>query len=137
MSAPLASSATTRRRWRRLIALTRDGGHVSSCRPRSCARTTERRARCRRSIHISTPPMVASFPRTFVELATGELPVEAAANVRTWFNTGDGAHYGHIRRLVTLGRRPAGLIKPWLLPEQRADEPAMPGSQFIDGLGSS
>jgi acyl-CoA synthetase (AMP-forming)/AMP-acid ligase II len=83
------------------------------------------------------PTMVASFPRTFVELATGPLPVEAAANVHTWFNTGDGAHYGHIRRLVKLGRRPAGLVKPWLLPADKASEAALPGSQFIDGLGSS
>ncbi|BFV55475.1 hypothetical protein KCMC57_up05790 [Kitasatospora sp. CMC57] len=83
------------------------------------------------------PTMVASFPRTFVELATGELPVEGAAKVHSWFNTGDSAHYGHIRRLVQLGERPAGLIKPWLLPRQQETEPALPGSQFIDGLGSS
>lgn len=83
------------------------------------------------------PTMVASFPRTFVELATGELPVEAASEVHTWFNTGDAAHYGHIRRLVTLGRRPAGLVRPWLLPAENAEQPALQGSQFIDGLGSS
>ncbi|MGH3730969.1 MAG: AMP-binding protein, partial [Micromonosporaceae bacterium] len=83
------------------------------------------------------PTMVASFPRTFVELATGELPVRAAAKVHTWFNTGDSAHYGHIKRLVQLGERPAGLIKPWLLPQEKADEAALPGSQFIDGLGST
>ncbi|MEZ5192479.1 MAG: hypothetical protein R2734_08155 [Nocardioides sp.] len=81
------------------------------------------------------PTMVASFPRTFVELATGELPVAGAAQVHSWFNTGDSAHYGHIRRLVQPGRRPAGLIKPWL-PREAADESALPGSQFIDGLGS-
>ncbi|MFD8703010.1 class I adenylate-forming enzyme family protein [Kitasatospora sp. NPDC059648] len=83
------------------------------------------------------PTMVASFPRTFVELATGELPVRGAARVHSWFNTGDSAHHGHVRRLVTLGERPAGLIRPWLLPRQRSEEPALPGSQFIDGLGSS
>lgn len=83
------------------------------------------------------PTMLASFPRTFVELATGELPVKGAAKVHSWFNTGDSAHYGHIRRLVTLGERPAGLIKPWLLPSDAAAETAVPGSQFIDGLGSS
>jgi acyl-coenzyme A synthetase/AMP-(fatty) acid ligase len=83
------------------------------------------------------PTMVASFPRSFVGLATGELPVEAAAQVHTWFNTGDSAHYGHIRRLVQLGQRPAGLIKPWLLSAEKASESTMPGSQFIDGLGSS
>ncbi|MFI9330118.1 class I adenylate-forming enzyme family protein [Kitasatospora sp. NPDC052868] len=83
------------------------------------------------------PTMVASFPRTFVELATGELPVRGAARVHSWFNTGDSAHYGHIRRLVQLGERPAGLIRPWLLPSEKAGQPALPGSQFIDGLGSS
>ncbi|MCU7826990.1 class I adenylate-forming enzyme family protein [Kitasatospora sp. DSM 101779] len=83
------------------------------------------------------PTMVASFPRTFVELATGELPVAGAAKVHSWFNTGDSAHHGHIRRLVQLGERPAGLIKPWLLPQEQAEQPALPGSQFIDGLGSS
>ena len=83
------------------------------------------------------PTMIASFPRTFVELATGELPVKGAAKVHSWFNTGDSAHYGHIRRLVQLGERPAGLIKPWLLPSEAAAEAALPGSQFVDGLGSS
>lgn len=83
------------------------------------------------------PTMVASFPRTFVELATGPLPTRAAAQVHTWFNTGDGAHHGHVRRLVQLGHRPAGLTPPWLLPPGAASDRAQPGSQFIDGLGSS
>ncbi|NRQ38555.1 acyl--CoA ligase [Nonomuraea sp. NN258] len=83
------------------------------------------------------PTMVASFPRTFVELATGELPVKGAAKVHSWFNTGDSAHYGHIRRLVQLGERPAGLIQSWLLPAGAAAGETLPGSQFIDGLGSS
>jgi acyl-coenzyme A synthetase/AMP-(fatty) acid ligase len=83
------------------------------------------------------PTMIASFPRTFVELATGELPVRGAAKVHSWFNTGDSAHYGHVRRLVQLGERPPGLIKAWLLPEGHAEDAALPGSQFIDGLGST
>jgi acyl-coenzyme A synthetase/AMP-(fatty) acid ligase len=83
------------------------------------------------------PTMVASFPRTFVELATGELPVRGAARVHTWFNTGDSAHHGHIRRLVQLGERPPGLIKAWLLPQDQAGHEPLPGSQFIDGLGST
>ena len=83
------------------------------------------------------PTMLASFPRTYVELATGDLPVKGAARVHTWFNTADAAHYGHIRRLVQLGERPAGLIKPWLLPSEAADEEPLPGSRYIDGLGSS
>ena len=83
------------------------------------------------------PTMLASFPRTYVELATGDLPVKGAAKVHSWFNTADAAHYGHIRRLVTLGERPAGLIKPWLLPSEAADEEPLPGSRYVDGLGSS
>jgi acyl-coenzyme A synthetase/AMP-(fatty) acid ligase len=83
------------------------------------------------------PTMIASFPRTFVEMATGDLPVTGAAQVHSWFNTGDSAHYGHIRRLVTLGQRPAGLIASWLLPSDQPEGEALPGSQFIDGLGSS
>ena len=88
-------------------------------------------------MEVFQPTMVASFPRTFVELATGDLPVRAAASVHTWFNTGDSAHYAHVSRLVQLGQRPAGLIKPWLLPDQAAAEAPAPGSEFIDGLGSS
>ncbi|WP_214408856.1 class I adenylate-forming enzyme family protein [Sphaerisporangium fuscum] len=83
------------------------------------------------------PTMLASFPRTFVELATGDLPVKGAAKVHSWFNTGDSAHYGHIRRLVTLGERPAGLVAAWLLPKDQAGQATLPGSQFVDGLGSS
>ncbi|MFG1952000.1 class I adenylate-forming enzyme family protein [Micromonospora sp. NPDC048830] len=83
------------------------------------------------------PTMLASFPRTFVELATGELPVRGAAKVHSWFNTGDSAHYGHIRRLVRLGERPAGLVAAWLLPPDQSAGESLPGSQFVDGLGSS
>ncbi|WP_051385550.1 class I adenylate-forming enzyme family protein [Actinokineospora inagensis] len=83
------------------------------------------------------PTMVASFPRTFVQLATGEAPTAAAAKVHTWFNTGDSAHHGHIRKLVRLGTRPSGLIQPWLLPQGAPDSQGLPGSRFIDGLGSS
>jgi acyl-coenzyme A synthetase/AMP-(fatty) acid ligase len=83
------------------------------------------------------PTMLASFPRTFVELATGDLPVTGAAKVHSWFNTGDSAHYGHIRRLVQLGERPPGLIAAWLLPKDHPSEQVLPGSQFVDGLGSS
>lgn len=96
-----------------------------------------RRATVEPVMEAFQPTMVASFPRTFVELATGDLPVKGAARVHSWFNTGDAAHYGHIRRLVTLGERPAGLLKPWLLPSDRPADATLPGSQFVDGLGSS
>ncbi|HET8640987.1 MAG TPA: class I adenylate-forming enzyme family protein, partial [Pseudonocardiaceae bacterium] len=96
-----------------------------------------RRAAVEPVMEAFQPTMLASFPRTFVELATGEPPHRGAARVHSWFNTGDSAHYGHIRRLVQLGERPAGLIKSWLLPEDGEADASLPGSQFIDGLGSS
>ncbi|MFB9238216.1 class I adenylate-forming enzyme family protein [Plantactinospora siamensis] len=96
-----------------------------------------RRATVEPVMEAFQPTMLASFPRTFVELATGELPVKGAARVHSWFNTADAAHWGHIRRLIQLGERPAGLIKPWLLPAEAAEEKPLPGSQYIDGLGSS
>ncbi|MEU4832158.1 class I adenylate-forming enzyme family protein [Streptosporangium sp. NPDC023615] len=96
-----------------------------------------RRAVVEPVMEVFQPTMVASFPRTFVELATGELPVKGAARVHSWFNTGDSAHHGHIRRLVRLGERPAGLIRPWLVPGGAAAGEPLPGSQFVDGLGSS
>jgi acyl-coenzyme A synthetase/AMP-(fatty) acid ligase len=83
------------------------------------------------------PTMVISFPRTFVELSTDPLPTEACSSIHTWINMGDSAHYGHIRRLVTMGQRPAGLIRPALIANGEAAETAQPGSQFIDGFGSS
>ena len=96
-----------------------------------------RRATVEPVMEAFQPTMVASFPRTFVELATGELPVRGAAKVHSWFNTGDSAHHGHIRRLVQLGERPAGLIPAWLLPPGQPAGQGLPGSQFVDGLGSS
>ncbi|MEH2558044.1 acyl-coenzyme A synthetase/AMP-(fatty) acid ligase [Bradyrhizobium algeriense] len=86
---------------------------------------------------VFKPTMVLSFPRTFVELSTDPLPTEACSSVHTWINMGDSAHYGHIRRLVTMGRRPSGLIRPALLADGEASAAVQPGSQFIDGFGSS
>lgn len=76
---------------------------------------------------VYQPSVVVAFPRTYVELATGELPVAAAARVHTWISTGDRAHDAHVRRLVQLGRRPA----------TGDGQPARAGSRFNDGLGSS
>jgi acyl-coenzyme A synthetase/AMP-(fatty) acid ligase len=45
-----------------------------------------------------------------------------------WFNTGDCAHEAHIRRLVAVGSRET---------VTRAGVVRIPGSVFIDGLGSS
>jgi acyl-CoA synthetase (AMP-forming)/AMP-acid ligase II len=79
------------------------------------------------AMEIYRPSIVVAFPRTYVELATGEPPVTGAARVHTWISTGDRAHDAHVRRLVRLGRRPA----------TEDGEPARLGSRFIDGLGSS
>ena len=81
------------------------------------------------------PTMIASFPRTFVELATGAVADRGGANVHIVQHGADGAHTG-TSAAFTLGRRPAGLVKPWLLARGReAGEAALPGSQFIDGWG--
>lgn len=86
-----------------------------------------RRQAVQPTMEVYQPTVVVSFPRTYVELATGELPVTGAARVHTWISTGDRAHDAHVRRLVQLGRRPA-------TPD---GQPARDGSRFVDGLGSS
>ncbi|WP_433722729.1 class I adenylate-forming enzyme family protein [Nocardia sp. CA-129566] len=86
-----------------------------------------RRAVIEPVMRVFQPTVMVAFPRSYVELATGRPPTLATANIHTWISTGDRAHYGHVRRLVQLGRRPAGLVGPTELA----------GSRFIDGLGSS
>jgi acyl-coenzyme A synthetase/AMP-(fatty) acid ligase len=74
------------------------------------------------------PSSVFGFAVTWAGLARFDLSKHDLDSVRMWFNTGDCAHESHIRRLVAVGSREAmtrsGVVK-------------MPGSVFIDGLGSS
>ena len=70
------------------------------------------------------PKMVVSFPQTYVEMTECNLGSYDLRSVTLWFNGGDAAHENHIRRLIQHGTH-----------EQ--DGKAVPGSIFIDGMGSS
>ncbi|MFI0793369.1 class I adenylate-forming enzyme family protein [Micromonospora rubida] len=74
------------------------------------------------------PDGVFGFSVTWAELARFDLSGYALDSVRLWFNTGDCSHEPHVRRLVAVGSRDTvtrqGVVR-------------VPGSVFIDGLGSS
>lgn len=74
------------------------------------------------------PTGVFGFAVTWAELARFDLAKRDLGSVRNWFNTGDSAHEPHIRRLVAVGSHPEytrdGIVD-------------VPGSKFIDGIGSS
>ncbi|MGV9269034.1 class I adenylate-forming enzyme family protein [Kitasatospora sp. NPDC003701] len=74
------------------------------------------------------PTGVLGFAATWSELAAVDLAARDLGSVQLWWNTGDCAHEAHIRRLVSVGNRRAagaGGIR------------VVPGSVFIDGLGST
>lgn len=74
------------------------------------------------------PRSVFGFSVTWAGLARFDLSKHDLDSVRLWFNTGDCAHETHIRPLVAVGSRDRvtrqGVVR-------------VPGSIFIDGLGSS
>jgi acyl-coenzyme A synthetase/AMP-(fatty) acid ligase len=74
------------------------------------------------------PTAVYGFAVTWAELARFDLATRDLSSVSVWFNTGDCAHETHVRRLVAVGSHPAytrdGLVR-------------LPGSRFIDGIGST
>ncbi|TDC64981.1 long-chain fatty acid--CoA ligase [Micromonospora sp. KC207] len=74
------------------------------------------------------PDGVFGFSVTWAELARFDLSAYDLDSVRLWFNTGDCSHEPHVRRLVAVGSRDTvtrqGVVR-------------VPGSVFIDGLGSS
>lgn len=74
------------------------------------------------------PSSVFGFAVTWSGLARFDLSKHDLDSVRMWFNTGDCAHEAHIRRLVAVGSHDTvtrdGVVR-------------VPGSVFIDGLGSS
>lgn len=74
------------------------------------------------------PASVFGFSVTWAGLARHDLSTRDLASVRLWFNTGDCAHEPHIRNLVAVGAHET------VTREGRA---LVPGSMFIDGLGSS
>ena len=74
------------------------------------------------------PTGVFGFAVTWAELARFDLSQRDLSSVSNWFNTGDCAHEAHIRRLVAVGSHP----------ERGRDGVAdVPGSKFIDGIGST
>jgi acyl-coenzyme A synthetase/AMP-(fatty) acid ligase len=70
------------------------------------------------------PTMVVAFPETYVLLSESDLEAHDLGSIRLWFNGGDAAHEAHIRRLISKGHRVV-------------EGKTVPGSVFIDGLGSS
>ncbi|WP_432942382.1 class I adenylate-forming enzyme family protein [Kribbella sp. CA-253562] len=74
------------------------------------------------------PHGVYGFAVTWAGLAREDLSRYAVESVRLWFNTGDCAHEPHIRKLVAAGSRET---------VTREGRITVPGSHFIDGLGSS
>lgn len=74
------------------------------------------------------PTGVFGFAVTWAELARFDLGERDLSSVSNWFNTGDSAHETHIRRLVAVGSHPE---------YARGGVVDVPGSKFIDGIGSS
>ncbi|MCZ7437184.1 class I adenylate-forming enzyme family protein [Micromonospora sp. WMMC241] len=74
------------------------------------------------------PDGVFGFSVTWAELARFDLSGYDLESVRLWFNTGDCSHEPHVRKLVAVGSRDV---------VTRAGVTRVPGSVFIDGLGSS
>jgi acyl-coenzyme A synthetase/AMP-(fatty) acid ligase len=70
------------------------------------------------------PTIVLGFPLSLADLPVESLSQQAKENVHTWMAMGDASHERHIRPLVRLGRR-------------RHNGEWLPGSAYVDGLGSS
>ncbi|MBP0449346.1 acyl--CoA ligase [Kitasatospora sp. RG8] len=74
------------------------------------------------------PTGVIGFAATWAELAHHDLSARELESVALWWNTGDCAHEVHIRRLIAAGSREA---------VTREGRVRLPGSLFVDGLGST
>jgi acyl-coenzyme A synthetase/AMP-(fatty) acid ligase len=74
------------------------------------------------------PSAVYGFAVTWSELARFDLTGYDLDSVSVWFNTGDCAHEAHVRPLVNSGNRNIAT---------REGPVRVPGSQFVDGLGST
>jgi acyl-coenzyme A synthetase/AMP-(fatty) acid ligase len=74
------------------------------------------------------PTSVLGFASTWAEIAAADRSGYDLDSVQMWWNTGDCAHETHIRPLVALGSRKAATA---------TGIRQVPGSVFIDGLGSS
>lgn len=74
------------------------------------------------------PHLVAGFSKTFADLADRDLAAHDLSCVRMWWNSGDAAHEGYVRKLISVGTHHA---------IDRNGIHLAPGSAFTDGLGSS
>jgi acyl-coenzyme A synthetase/AMP-(fatty) acid ligase len=74
------------------------------------------------------PTAVYGFAVTWAELARFDLAARDMSSVSVWFNTGDCAHETHVRRLVAVGSH---------VTYTREGLVSVPGSRFIDGIGST
>ena len=74
------------------------------------------------------PRGVIGFAATWAELAHHDLSDRQLGSVALWWNTGDCAHEAHIRRLIATGSRET---------VTRGGRARVPGSLFVDGLGST
>ena len=74
------------------------------------------------------PTSVYGFAVTWAELARFDLTARDLSSIALWFNTGDCAHEAHVRRLVAVGSH---------LTYTREGTVRVPGSKFIDGIGST
>ena len=74
------------------------------------------------------PTGVFGFAATWAQLARYDLGSRDLSSVALWFNTGDCAHEPHIRNLVAAGSQET---------VTREGVRRVPGSSFVDGLGST
>ena len=74
------------------------------------------------------PHSVIGFSATWPDLVKADLPKHDLSSVALWWNTGDCAHEAHIRRLISCGSREVAA---------RGGRERVPGSVFVDGIGSS
>ncbi|MFJ3788895.1 AMP-binding protein [Kitasatospora sp. NPDC090091] len=80
------------------------------------------------AIESRRPSGVVGFAATWAELAHHDLSRRELDSVALWWNTGDCAHEVHIRRLIATGSRES---------VTRQGRVRVPGSLFVDGLGST
>ncbi|MFE9425644.1 class I adenylate-forming enzyme family protein [Kitasatospora sp. NPDC006697] len=74
------------------------------------------------------PLAVFGFATTWADLAGQDLSARDLSSVGLWWNTGDCAHEAHIRRLIAAGSHQTVV---------RGRRGRLPGSVFVDGLGST
>jgi acyl-coenzyme A synthetase/AMP-(fatty) acid ligase len=81
-----------------------------------------------REIETFQPSFVGAFATTFADLAASDASGRDFSSVALWWNSGDAAHEAHVRPLIALGSH---------VEVDRHGRHVVPGSHFIDGLGSS